>query len=534
MPLKRVLHFWPWAAAVLSGILLALCFAPWSFTGLVWVALIPLICAVWFGPGAASRQPFWLGYLAGLVFFPGAFHWLSALGDLFSQPLLYALPVLVGIVFGCYFGFWTWFLARILAPTVEARHFRKSTTNLLIGAIGAAAWITHEWVRGWFMSGGWGWNGLSVPLNSDLPLIQIAELTGALGLSWLVAYVNLMIVIVVRRIAGEIGSTFLKRIRWEFSISVAIVVAVFAYGVRALLAPAPPTFPLRVTAIQPNVSQFEKFSAANEDAIFEQVSSLTKLATATARPPDLLIWPESATPRGLYADEVNYRFVLEHAALGDFAFLMGSVEDDLATGRAYNVAKLFTERGQVQQTHRKMHLVPFGEFLPLRPLLEPIAGALVPGDFFPGDIATAFDLAQPKSRISALICFEDTLGNLTRAFVLNGAQLLVNITNDGWFLHTAGAEQHLQNAILRSVETRRPLIRCTNTGMTCAITRNGRVDRWLPPFQSGFATREIDIPQAATTTFYTRHGDWIAHLASILTALAVLVAYWAKHRRRAA
>ena len=517
---------------MLSGALLALCFAPWNFTPLAWVALAPLICAVWF-PQKPTRPSFraaQLGYVAGFVFFSMVFYWLGALAVLFAEPWLFALPLLLALLFGFYFSFWAWLLARVIAPAGERRLFRNSWCNLATGALAAFAWVAQEWVRGWLFSG-FGWNDLGVTLHADLPMIQIAEITGAAGLSWLVAFVNVMIVIVVRRILGELGPQFLKRIRWEFSLSVALVVCVFSYGVRALLQKAPASIPLRITAVQPNVPQTLKFSADGEDEIFRLVGELTDLAVA-ATAPELLIWPESATPRGMYADDLNYGFVIEHAQSAGGGFLLGTVEEDPVRGVAHNAAKLFTERGEKQQTYRKMHLVPFGEYLPLRPLLGPIAGGLVPGDFAAGDEPLVFDLTEPAMKFGALICFEDTLGELTRRFVQNGAQLLVNITNDGWFLHTAGAEQHLANAVLRTVENRRPLVRCANTGVTCSIDRNGRIDRtgragiWIEPFVRGFVAREIAVPTHPPLTFYTQHGEWFSHLATALTFAAIVRALW--------
>ena len=514
---------WPWFASASSGALLALCFAPWNITPLVWVALGPLICAVWFSREAGRRpglRAALLGYVAGFVFFAMVFYWLGSLAVLFEERWLYALPLLLALLFGFYFAFWAWFLARILAPDPERRMFRNSWSNLATGALAATAWISHEWVRGWLFSG-FGWNNIGVALHADLPMIQIADITGAAGLSWLVAFVNVMIVIVIRRIVGELGPQFVKRIRWEFSISVAIVVCVFTYGVRSLLEKAPESTPLRVTAVQPNVPQELKFSADGEDEIFQQLGNLTRLAI-TASDPELLLWPESATPRGMYADDLNYRFVMDHAKSVGGGFLLGTVEDDPEHGVAYNAAKLFTAHGDAEQTYRKMHLVPFGEYLPLRPILGPIAGELVPGDFAHGAETIVLNLPNPALKFGALICFEDTLGDLTRRFVQGGAQFLVNITNDGWFLHTAGAEQHLSNAVLRAVENRRLLVRCANTGVTCSIDRNGRVDQWLRPFQQGFATRQLSIPAHPTLTFYTRHGEWLAHLAAFITVVAMI------------
>jgi len=127
-------------------------------------------------------------------------------------------------------------------------------------------------------------------------------------------------------------------------------------------------------------------------------------------------------------------------------------------------------------------------------------------------------LDTPVGKIAPLICFEDTLGDLTRQFVERDAQLLVNLTNDGWFLRTAGAEQHLANAIFRAVENRRPLLRCTNTGITCLIDTHGFVDRGrLRAFEQGLSNHGVHVTNHPPLTFYTRHGDWIAWLSSFLT-----------------
>jgi apolipoprotein N-acyltransferase len=277
---------------------------------------------------------------------------------------------------------------------------------------------------------------------------------------------------------------------------------------------------VRVAAIQPNVAQAEKFSAESEDRILERLGSLTALAASTR--PDLILWPEAATPRGMYADQINYRFVRDQTARGDFAFLIGTVDFDPERREEFNVAVLLTNRGETIQPYRKIHLVPFGEYMPLRhsfPLFAMVAGELVPGDFSAGGDFTVMDLPKPGVRLSALICFEDTLGDLTRRFVQNGAQLLVNLTNDGWFLTSAAAEQHVANAVFRAVENRRPLLRCTNTGVTCAVDVHGRVVRWLPPFLRGFVTREIVVPRGNRLTFYTRHGDWFVWITVLATAL---------------
>lgn len=515
---------WPWLCAIASGLLLALSFPPANLGGLIWIALTPLICAVWFrSTRPTGRRSFALGYVTGLVFFTATLSWLHALGTLFSAPLLYGLPLLLGAYLALYPALWAWLLDRMLAPSPGDRRFPNSWRNLQVGALGACAWTVLEWIRGWLLSG-FGWNGLGVALHRDLAMIQIADLTGVLGLTWLVAFVNLMLVIIVRRIAGELGVDFLKRIRWEFSISVTLVVLVFSYGVRTLMARGSGGSPTAwVAAIQPNIPQIEKFDPAFEDQAFAQLERLTLMANATQH--DLIVWPEAATPRGIFADEINWEFIQRIAANVSVPILVGTVEDylDREQARAFNTAVLLTPGSGDSppriQKYRKMHLVPFGEYLPLRPLLGGIVGGLVPGDISAGSEAVVID--SPIGKLGPLICFEDTLGDLTRRFVLRGAQLLVNITNDGWFLRTAGQEVHLANAVLRAVENRRPLLRCTNTGVTCLVTAEGRVDRRLEPHRQGFTVYPVSIRENALT-FYTRRGDWIAWVSGAALLLGIL------------
>ena len=520
---------WPWLAAAGTGVLLTLCFPRWDQGWLAWLALTPLICAVFFSQNTGRRtglRKAALGYVAGLVFFTSTFVWLSTtLAALYENRWLLALAPLVAMVFSFYFAFWAWFTGAVLVRDDAARMFPRSLRNLGIAAAGACAWVAHEWVRE-RLFGGFGWNNLGVALHRDLPMIQIADLTGVPGISFLVAFCNLMAVILVRRIIGEFGPVFLKRIRWEFSFTMALIAAVFAYGVRSLLRKdAGESVPLRVVAVQPNIPQTEKFDGGMEAKIFGELAKLTGLAALTRPAPQLVLWPESATPRSMFADDVNYNFVLNQAKALDGALLLGTTDFDPERGEDYNTAALLTQRGEKQQFYRKMHLVPFGEYLPLRPVFAGFVGQLVPSDFTPGREFTLLDLPDPKIRLAALVCFEDTLGELTRRFVQGGAQVLVNITNDGWFAQSPAAEQHLANAVFRAIENRRPLLRCGNTGVTCAVDSRGRVDLWLKPFQQGFAAREVRVPTTAPLTFYTRHGDWFSHLAILVTAVVLVRAF---------
>ncbi len=521
---------WPWAAAVASGALLTLCFAPWNQSWLVWIALAPLLSALWFAP---KPRPFALGFVTGAVFYPCVFHWLAQLSFVIHAPILLGLPPLLGSYLALYIALWAWAM-RALRPRRELDAW-SSLRHLRLGALAACLWVALEWTRGWFLSG-FGWNELGVALHGSLAMVQIADLAGLTGLTWLVAFVNVMAVVIVRRLCAEFGPDFLKRIRWEFTGTMLVVAAVFAYGAHRLLHEQDftrNTVPLRIAVVQPNVPQDVKFDAAAEDAILDKLRRQTSLAALLE--PQLLLWPEAPAIRGMDADEADYKLVMDLAASGPFDFLLGSLDyepdpKDAGKMRIYNAAYLLTGHGAERQTYRKTHLVIFGEYLPLRDYMPGFVQDFVPGDLEANQAHGPGVLRLSESNggliVAPLICFEDSLGELTRQTCVAGAQLLVNITNDGWFRHSVGAEQHLAHAVFRAVENRRPLIRCCNTGMTGSVDPLGRFRSWVPPFREGIGSGVVPVPVAPTLTFYTRHGDWVAHLSAALCLVWLSWRWW--------
>src|SRR5262249_30830103 len=350
--------------------------------------------------------------------------------------------------------------------------------NLLLAFLLAAAWVTQEWLRGWVFSG-FGWNGLGVALHDNWPLIQIAEFTGVAGLSFMVTFANVILITTVRRLILE-ARTHTTRAHFDLTLTLAAVVGVLTFGLRASQVSVP-TKPLRVAAVQSNVPQNQKFDPQFTRKIVDQFRRLSEIALRSNPPPDLLIWPESSMPGPVLNEPESHGFVMDLAASAESDLLLGTIDEE--NRDVYNAALLISDGGERVQLYRKLHLVPFGEFVPGRhsvPLLARVVGDQVPGDFKPGLEYTVFTLTNGDVQVAPLICFEDTIGELVRRFVLPtetnpGANLLVNITNDGWFLHSAGPHQHLANAIFRCVETRRPMARAANTGVTCFVNEFGRV-----------------------------------------------------------
>jgi apolipoprotein N-acyltransferase len=238
-------------------------------------------------------------------------------------------------------------------------------------------------------------------------------------------------------------------------------------------------------------------------------------------------------PGPVLIEPESNKFVMDLTASAESDLLLGTIDEE--NRDVYNAALLISDGGERVQLYRKVHLVPFGEYVPGRhrvPLLARIVGDQVPGDFSAGREYTVFSLTNSDVQVAPLICFEDTIGELVRQFVLStetnpGANLLVDITNDGWFLHSAGSHQHLANAIFRCVETRRPMVRAANTGVTCFVNQSGRITQVLrdesgSTFTEGVLTGEIKVPTEHDLTFYTRHGELFAKACAVITVFAML------------
>ena len=554
--MRKLAVVWPWLAAICSGLLCTACFAPFNLTWFCWIALTPLIAAILFS-GKESRHP-WLrnlalGYVTGLTFFWTVLSWLTTVTILGWFVLQFYMAI--------YFALWAWFCG-LLRPREAGRQlsagkwdqmlsearsttalprspWTKSSNNLLLAFLLAAAWVTQEWLRGWVFSG-WGWNGLGVALHDTWPLIQIAEFTGIAGLSFMVAFANVILVTTAYRLVLE-ARTHTTRPHFDLTLTMAAIVGVLTFGLRSSQVSSP-TKPLRVAAVQSNVPQNQKFDPQFTMKIFDKFQRLSEIALRSNPPPDLLIWPESSMPGPALIEPESNEFVMDLAASAESDLLLGTIDEE--NRDIYNAALLISDGGERVQVYRKVHLVPFGEYVPGRhrvPLLARIVGDQVPGDFSAGREYTVFSLTNSDVQVAPLICFEDTIGELVRQFVLPtetnpGANLLVDITNDGWFLHSAGSHQHLANAIFRCVETRRPMVRAANTGVTCFVNQSGRITQALrdesgSTFTEGVLTGEINVPTEHELTFYARHGELFAKSCAVITLVTILVATLIQRRK---
>jgi apolipoprotein N-acyltransferase len=541
---RRLPRLWPWLAAIISGLLAATAFPPFDQTWLVWIALVPLSAAILFSSKTVKRPwlgDLMLGYVAGLAFFWMCFFWMTTVSALGWFVLQFYL--------GLYFAAWAWFcgLMRPRVRVVVARdkwsemleRARPETTltgspwlssahNLLLALFLAAAWVALEWTRGWMFTG-FGWNELGAALHGTWPLIQIAEFTGVAGVTFLVVFCNIILTATARRIWEE---TRARAMRPHFDLTLTLVglVAVFTWGLTAVQT-RPASRPLHVALVQAGVPRAEKFDLRYKQTIFDKFTRLSKVALTSASGIDLMVWPESSMPAPVLEDQETFDFVSQIASSNKVDLLLGAIDEEPGFGeepdRVYNAALLFRPEGD-PQLYRKVHLVAFGEYVPFRhsfPLFAAIVGDQVPGDFDAGKEFTVFQLSNNRGKVAPLVCFEDTIGELTRQFTLRGADFFANVTNDGWFLRSAGSRQHLANAVFRCVENRRPMVRAANTGVTCFVNEFGRVTQILRDYQGsifeeGTLIGEINIAAGPSLTFYSQHGELFAK-ACVALSLAI-------------
>jgi apolipoprotein N-acyltransferase len=321
------------------------------------------------------------------------------------------------------------------------------------------------------------------------------------------------------------------RPHFDLTLTMVGIVALLAFGLhRAQHASRAKT--VRVAAVQASVPQLQKFDPRFTGEVFERFRRLSEIALGANPPPDLLVWPESSMPDPVRdQNSESYRFATNFSATTKTDLMLGTL--DFEEGHDYNAALLISKAGEQVQVYRKVHLVPFGEYIPLRhsfPLFAAVASTWVPGDFTAGTKHTVFDLTNGNVHVAPLICFEDTVGDLVRRFVVNGADLLVDVTNDGWFLHSSASRQHLANAIFRCVENRRPMVRAANTGVTCFVNEFGRVTQVLQDdtgntFTEGVLTGSVDVPLDRRLTFYAQHGELFAKLCVGVTTVAILTIF---------
>lgn len=581
-------------AASASGLLVAGLFPPFQMSAAVWVALVPLLAAVWSLDGKrAAWKGFGLGWLAGTLSCLVQFNWLAIV-----SPLgVVVMPLYLGLFWGVFGAFaaslgnpWRQHGMQLTvdsAPTpsfgISLTAIRDSIRSLRVAACHAVVWAGLEWLRGWLFTG-FSWNGLGVAFHETPVIAQAADLFGLTGLAMVPVFFQSVLVQAGRRLLDSVHDG-IRRTRLDFGIAALIVALLVCYGIIRITAEGgKESVRLKTLLVQINIPQdaarvlwdpldvhmaYEEETLKALNSMADKDAARLKAAMETSDEggislswPDWVMWPESAlTGRIMRAADgswgvwqENLDTIAQVRSAGPFQLIYGTneleavkTEDERLVmkdkGRAWNSLAVMTPKDELQ-TYRKHHLVIFGETIPfvdsiplLKKIYEQQAGVEYGGSFTPGESIEPLPIPTAAgAMIGAIptICFEDSVARLPRKFVRPGPQVIVNVTNDGWFKESAAAAQHFANARFRAIELRRPLVRCANNGVSAAVDTTGSTahpdtgksqilrDANGSHFTRGSLFTELNVPLHPSFSLYAIIGDW----GVISLALIGLLTAW--------
>ena len=534
-PLVRAIPLRAWLLAVVSGILQVLIFPSASLYGLCWIALAPLLVAI-IAPTAARQivldsrgrsltaistwQGFLLGYACGVVWYAGNCFWVYHVMHVYGGL---SAPIAAGVLllFCLYLGLYHAVFGASLAYAVRHDGTPASRSRALLRALVLTPflWVAVELARARIT--GFPWDLLGTAQVDNIPLTRLAVLTGVYGVSFVIALVN----------AGIVAAYFSAPSRRSQMISVVFAAALMLQlGTWARVRKLPANE--HAVLVQQNIPLDLYWPQAFLQRTLADLTVISSFPQSAAEGSDfrLIVWPESPAP--LFDNNPQVREALAQLArnqnanivagtVGTFEGQPQGPDEEVA-----NRAVLIAPSGEWSARYDKVHLVPFGEYVPFKAIFV-FADKLTRevGNFRPGTERTVFNAGGRK--LAVFICYESVFPDEIRQFADRGAQVFINISNDGWFGHWGAPGQHLNMARMRAIENHRWLLRATNTGITTAIDPLGRVVAQAP--------RELRTALIAPysfdsrTTFYTRHGDWFAYGCAIIS----LVLLFARFRFRA-
>ena len=510
------------ALAIVSGALFVLSFPKFGHPAFGWIALTPLLVAV---SGAALRRAFLLGLATGLIYFTGTLYWITRVMAVYGGLQTWVAVLVNGALIA--------YLA--LFPALFALFIRRIMMAYGRPALLAApvVWVATELGRTYIISG-FPWVLLGYSQVTVLPIAQLASLFGVYGVSMLVAAASAALAFAAVAPRPGPASTFAaERLRRDRKAGhyvqylpaaavLVIVLLVAAWGSRRVAASewTRAGEPIRIGMIQGNVDQAQKWNVTRASAIFQDYLNMTRQAIREGA--QLVLWPESSTPFLFEEDLPSAAMVRTLAQQARVPMVFGS--DQIERGRPdryYNSAFLVRADGTTGGVYRKMHLVPFGEYVPLQRLLFFAAPLTEQSGTFSAGLNPEL-LPVDGHRISVAICYEVVYPDLVRQFVAGGSELLTTITNDAWFGQTSAPLQHFQQAAMRAIENGRYLVRSANTGISGIVDPYGRVLEQTPVFQAAVVVGEARFLR--TSTFFTRHGDVLAYASALATAALVVLA----------
>jgi apolipoprotein N-acyltransferase len=496
--------------SIVSGALLALSFPRFGTPAFAWVALVPLLVAVsgWHGGsgelrGRPALRAFVLGLVSGLVYFVGTVYWtgtvVATFGGLATPVAIFAMLLLAS-----YMALYPALTALITSRVMS----RAGAPGLLIAP---AAWVGTEYLRG-MLFGGFPWVPLGNSQVEVLPVAQLASVFGVYGLSALVACINVAIAFALLT-SGRV------RVK-AFAAAALLLIAVGAWGAWRIRdgSLTRQGTPIRIAVLQGNIEQEDKWKPGEARRIFTTYVAMTR--DAVKRGAQYVLWPESSTPFMFEEDVAGGAAIRDLARELQVPILFGSDQIERgATPRMYNAAFLVSPDGTTAGVYRKIHLVPFGEYIPgkrwlyfVSPLVESLA------EFAPGGSMVMLPVGGHQT--STAICYEVVYPSLVRDAVREGSELLTTITNDAWYGHSSAPYQHFTMAAMRAIEQGRYLARAANTGISGIVDPYGRVVEQSAIFEQAGLVNEVRF--LTGRTIYSRIGDMVAFVAMAATAFALI------------
>lgn len=517
----RQIHPSAWLLVVLSALLQVLIFPLPGASVLCWVALAPLIVALLrtrpageleVSGGARLRpaspaQGFLLAYVCGIFWYAGTCYWIY---DTMRQygGLNAAAAVLVVFLFCCYLGLYHGFFGLLLTLLARPRDHRSA----LVAA--PFLWVGVELARTRIT--GFPWDLLGIAQVDNVALSRIAALTGVYGISFEIVLVNV-----------ALASAFLIPRGKRNTMFIAALAAAAVLQAGTFVAAPPVQSDHNALLVQQNIPVNADWTP---DYLQQTLSDLAKLtresaASHAAGKISLIVWPESPAP--FFVNDPRFRDALSALARDTKAWIVtGSIGSNSAhpndDSPVFNSAAVISPTGDWTGRYDKVHLVPFGEYLPF-PSLFSFAGGLTKevGAFQHGSSRRPLDAGG--QRLGIFICYESVFPDEVRQFANQGAQVFVNISNDGWYGDSGAYAQHLNQTRMRAIENNRWILSTTDTGVTAAIDPWGRIVARIPRKQR--ATLVAPYALTSVTTFYTRHGDWFAYACAIISIGALLARF---------
>ena len=466
---------------------------------------MPLLVAL---RGASPRRGFLLGLLAGFIHYAGTVYWTGATVSTFG-----GLPVIVAVIVAALLALYMAAYIAVFGAITAILIRRFQFAGLWLAP---AVWVSMEYLRG-ILIGGFPWIPLGNTMVTFLPIAQLASVVGVQGLSLFVATLNVGFAI------ASIASGRRRTIGAAVSILLIVAVSVWG-GLRLRANTLTEGTPIRVGLIQGNIAQTDKWNPDRAGMILDRYLQLSQQAVHNGA--QFLIWPESSTPF-YFEEDIAGGVVRGLARTLDVPLLLGSDEiEDGNPPKHYNAAFMLDTHGATAAVYRKIHLVPFGEYVPFQRLL-----------FFVGPLVEAVSAFSRGTRVtmmpvqghmvSTAICYEVTYPALQREAVLAGSEMLTTITNDAWYGDSSAAYQHFEMAAMRAIEQGRYLVRSANTGISGIIDPYGRVLIRTQLFETVAVVGEARFVQSKTV--YATIGDLAAYLSAAIVMVALAFVFIRKH-----